>query len=109
MSSSCFGPLPAGDFGPAWEPVGEAIPLLERTLAEREQILGDTHLDTRLCRNNLAIAYQAAGRVDEARSLRRRAGTNPDRLLIVQTAASSRRIGRSPPCHLDGVEGRLTP
>jgi hypothetical protein len=50
----------------------EAIPLFERTLADRERILGTDHLDTLATRNNLAAAYQAAGRLDEAEVMRRR-------------------------------------
>ncbi|MER5462041.1 FxSxx-COOH system tetratricopeptide repeat protein [Streptomyces sp. NPDC002668] len=38
-----------------------AIPLYETTLAQREQVLGDTHPDTLSSRNNLANAYRAAG------------------------------------------------
>ena len=43
----------------------EAIPLFERTLADRERVLGGTHPDTLTSRNNLACAYQDAGRLDE--------------------------------------------
>jgi hypothetical protein len=32
--------------------------LYERTLTDREQRLGGTHLDTLACRNNLSHAYQ---------------------------------------------------
>ena len=46
----------------------ETIPLFERTLADRERILGDTHPGTLGSRNNLATAHQAAGRLDEARA-----------------------------------------
>ena len=42
----------------------------ERTLADRERALGDTHPDTLVSRNNLASAYQAAGRLEEAEGLR---------------------------------------
>ncbi|MGD0927820.1 MAG: tetratricopeptide repeat protein, partial [Streptosporangiaceae bacterium] len=48
----------------------EAIPLLERTLADSEQVLGDTHPSTLTSRNNLASAYQDAGRLAEAERLR---------------------------------------
>ena len=51
----------------------EAIPLLELTLADFEQVLGETHPNTLTSRNNLANVYQAAGRLDEAEGLRRRA------------------------------------
>ncbi|MEU9922566.1 tetratricopeptide repeat protein [Streptomyces griseoluteus] len=37
------------------------IPLLEATLAQQEQVLGDTHPHTLTSRNNLAAAYQAVG------------------------------------------------
>ncbi|MFI5637236.1 NB-ARC domain-containing protein, partial [Streptomyces goshikiensis] len=35
------------------------IPLLEATLAQSEQVLGDTHADTLTSRNNLALAYES--------------------------------------------------
>jgi hypothetical protein len=44
----------------------EAIPLLERTLADCERVRGGDHPDTLTTRNNLAMAYRAAGRTDEA-------------------------------------------
>ncbi|RSN03388.1 tetratricopeptide repeat protein [Streptomyces sp. WAC 01325] len=44
-----------------------AMPLREATLAQREQVLGDTHPDTLASRNNLAHAYYAAG--DLARAI----------------------------------------
>ena len=40
----------------------EAIPLHEQTLAAFERVLGPDHPDTLASRNNLALAYQAAGR-----------------------------------------------
>ncbi len=43
--------------------LGEAIPLFEQTLADRERVLGADHPDTLTSRNNLAGAYQAAGRL----------------------------------------------
>jgi Tetratricopeptide repeat len=51
--------------------LAEAVPLYERTLADFEQVLGDTHPDTLTSRSNLAVADQAAGRLAEAESLRR--------------------------------------
>ena len=65
-----------GNLGGAYGDAGrldEAIPLLERTLADRERVLGETHPGTLNSRSNLASAYQAAGRLDEAESLRNRA------------------------------------
>ncbi|MFF2386717.1 tetratricopeptide repeat protein [Streptomyces sp. NPDC058108] len=44
-----------------------AIPLFEATLAQREQVLGDTHPNTLTSRNNLAGAYESAG--DLARAI----------------------------------------
>jgi tetratricopeptide (TPR) repeat protein len=46
--------------------VAEAIAILQPLLAERERILGPEHPDTMTTRNNLAYAYQNAGRVPEA-------------------------------------------
>ncbi|MFM9810488.1 tetratricopeptide repeat protein, partial [Streptomyces scabiei] len=43
-----------------------AIPLLETTLTQYEQILGDTHPHTLTSRNNLALAYQAAEDLERA-------------------------------------------
>ena len=43
-----------------------AIPLLEQTLTDSQRILGDGHPDTLRSRNNLATAYRAAGRLDDA-------------------------------------------
>jgi tetratricopeptide (TPR) repeat protein len=41
--------------------LAEAIPLFERTLADRERVLGETHPDTLAARNDLASAYKASG------------------------------------------------
>jgi hypothetical protein len=41
--------------------------LHEQTLTARERVLGPDHPDTLTSRNNLAVAYQAAGRTEEAR------------------------------------------
>ncbi|WP_405894529.1 tetratricopeptide repeat protein [Streptomyces sp. NBC_00104] len=42
------------------------IPLLQATLAQCEQILGDTHPKTLRSRNNLAYAYESAGDLERA-------------------------------------------
>ena len=47
----------------------QAIVIGERLAAARERDLGPDHLDTLVSRNNLAIAYRAAGRFDEAITL----------------------------------------
>jgi tetratricopeptide (TPR) repeat protein len=62
------------NFGCAYLKAGEvakAIPLLERALRDREQILklGPTHPDIRKSRQDLADAYLAAERPEDARSL----------------------------------------
>jgi hypothetical protein len=41
--------------------LGGAIPLYERTLADRQRVLGGDHPDTLRSRNNLAGAYESAG------------------------------------------------
>ncbi|MFJ3270146.1 tetratricopeptide repeat protein, partial [Streptomyces sp. NPDC086776] len=46
--------------------LGRAIPLYEATLAQCEQVLGDTHPYTLASRNNLAGAYQSAGDLGRA-------------------------------------------
>ncbi|MEU5074879.1 tetratricopeptide repeat protein, partial [Streptomyces asoensis] len=46
--------------------LGRAIPLLETTLAQREQVLGDTHPDTLNNRSNLAVAYYTVGDLGRA-------------------------------------------
>ena len=44
----------------------DAIPLVQQTLATREQLLGADHPNTLAARNNLASVYRAAGRPAEA-------------------------------------------
>ncbi len=55
--------------------------MFERTLADREQVLGATHPDTMITRNNLAVVYQEAGRTDEAISLYERTLAARERIL----------------------------
>jgi hypothetical protein len=50
-------------------------------LADREQLLGDTHPDTLTSRNNLAMAYRAAGRLAEALPLYERTLADREQLL----------------------------
>ncbi|MFJ4976882.1 tetratricopeptide repeat protein, partial [Streptomyces coeruleorubidus] len=45
-----------------------AIPLYETTLAQYEQILGDTHPETLTSRNHLARARRAAQAVQQGRT-----------------------------------------
>jgi tetratricopeptide (TPR) repeat protein len=59
----------------------EAIPLLERTLADCERVLGADHPDTLTSRNNLAMSYRAAGRTAEAIPLLERTLADCERVL----------------------------
>ena len=58
-----------------------AIALGESLVAERTQLLGDDHPDTLASRNSLAMAYRAAGRLDEAVPLYER--TLADRVVVL--------------------------
>nr|WP_241267624.1 tetratricopeptide repeat protein [Streptomyces scabichelini] len=44
----------------------DSIPLRSAVLARDERLLGDTHPDTLISRNNLALAHKAAGDLDRA-------------------------------------------
>ena len=54
---------------------------IERTLADRERVLGADHPDTLASRNNLAGAYRSAGRLDEAIALFERTLADRERVL----------------------------
>ncbi|MFD3458861.1 FxSxx-COOH system tetratricopeptide repeat protein [Nocardia fluminea] len=58
-----------------------ALAHLRRALTDREQILGEKHADTLTSRNNLANAYQAAGKVAEAIPLYERTLTDREQIL----------------------------
>ncbi|MEH1800478.1 MAG: tetratricopeptide repeat protein, partial [Nostoc sp.] len=51
----------------------EAIPLAERALAIRKQILGEEHPDVATSLNNLALLYKSQGRYADAEPLYRQA------------------------------------
>ena len=53
----------------------------EQTLAAYERVLGPDHPDTLDSRNNLATAYQDAGRLDEAISLHEQTLADRERVL----------------------------
>ena len=55
--------------------------LLERTLADCERVLGSDHPGTLASRNNLALAYVAAGRAAEAIVLLERTLADRERVL----------------------------
>jgi hypothetical protein len=59
----------------------EAIPLLERTLADSERVLGTDHPNALRTRNNLALAYRDAGRTAEAIALLERTLVDCERVL----------------------------
>ena len=61
--------------------LAEAVALFERTLADRERILGANHPDTLTSRNNLAHAYQETGRLAEAVALLERTLADRERIL----------------------------
>jgi tetratricopeptide (TPR) repeat protein len=60
-------------------PVG-AVALHEQVLADRERALGPDDPDTLAARNNLAVAYQTAGRIDEAIALHEQALADRERV-----------------------------
>jgi tetratricopeptide (TPR) repeat protein len=57
------------------------VALHERVLADLEEELGPEHPDTLAARNNLALAYQAIGRTDEAVALHEQALAERERVL----------------------------
>ncbi len=58
-----------------------AMDLGERTLADRERVLGPDHPDTLRSRNNLAYAYQSAGRLAEGIRLFERTVADRERMM----------------------------
>ena len=59
----------------------QAIMMGERLIADQEQALGPDHPDTLTARNNLAVAYRAAGRLDEAIGLHEQTLATRERVL----------------------------
>ena len=59
----------------------QAIVIGERLVADQERVLGPDHPDTLAARNNLAVAYQDAGRLDEAISLNEQTLAARERVL----------------------------
>lgn len=59
----------------------QAIAIGERLLADQELIFGVDHPDTQASRNNLANAYQTAGRTDEAITLHEQTLADRERIL----------------------------
>ena len=53
----------------------------EQALAARERVLSPDHPDTLISRNNLALAYQDAGRTDEAITLHQQTLATRERVL----------------------------
>ena len=58
-----------------------AVRIGERLLADRQRVFGPNHPDTLTARNNLATAYRAAGRIDEAITLHEQTLTAYERVL----------------------------
>jgi tetratricopeptide (TPR) repeat protein len=61
--------------------VAQAVLIGERLVADSVQVLGPDHRDTLLSLNNLATAYQAAGRPDEAIPLLEQTLADRERIL----------------------------
>jgi tetratricopeptide (TPR) repeat protein len=61
--------------------ISRGIPLLERVLAEQEKLFSPDHRNTLAGQNNLAGAYLAAGRLDEAITLYEQLLENASRVL----------------------------
>jgi tetratricopeptide (TPR) repeat protein len=61
--------------------VGEAIPRYEQALADRQRVRGADQPDTLISRNNLAAAYESAGRLAEAIQLLELALADRERVL----------------------------
>jgi Tetratricopeptide repeat len=61
--------------------MAEAIPLYRGALADCERVRGTDHPSTLRSRNNLAMAYRAAGRTAEATSLLERTLADCERVL----------------------------
>ena len=59
----------------------QAIEYGQDLVADSERVLGETHPDTLTSRNNLAAAYRAAGRLDEAIPLYERTLADRERVL----------------------------
>ena len=59
----------------------QAILIGERLVADQERVLGPDHPDTLASRNNLAIAYRAAGRTAEAITLHEQTLADRERVL----------------------------
>ena len=59
----------------------QAIVIGERLVADQERVLGPDHPDTLTTRNNLALAYQDAGRLDEAIGLHEQTLAARERVL----------------------------
>ena len=59
----------------------QAVAIGDRLVADQERVLGPDHPDTLTARSNLANAYRAAGRLDEAISLHEQALAARERVL----------------------------
>ena len=77
--------------------MAEAIPLYRGALADCERVRGTDHPSTLRSRNNLAMAYRAAGRTADAISLYERTLTDRERGSRLRGPGRGRRPGWSPP------------
>jgi hypothetical protein len=71
----------------------QAVELGEPLVADRERVLGESHPDTLLSRNNLAAAYVAAGRAADAAPMHER--TLADRVRVLGESHPDTLISRN--------------
>ncbi|MEU7386198.1 tetratricopeptide repeat protein, partial [Streptomyces tanashiensis] len=90
--------------------------LHETTLAQRVELLGDTHPDTLVSRNNLASAYESAGDLERAiplyeTTLAQRVellgNTHPDTLISRNNLASALKAAKAEQ-HSDTATGGIS-
>jgi DNA-binding SARP family transcriptional activator len=66
---------------PRVDHIRDAIPLYERALRDRQQVLSEDHPDTLVAAHNLATAYESADRFDEAIELHQQTLIKRQRVL----------------------------
>ena len=81
---------------------GEALPMYERVVADREWVLGARHPETLAARGDLAAAYLAAGRPGQALPVYEQTLADLDRALGPGAPGHAQRPGRPGPRVPDG-------
>ena len=87
--------------------------MFERVLAESKRVLGPSHPETLTARNNLALAYADAGRLDDAVLLLEQVAAELDRVLGPEhpntvTARASLAQARAAAARIEAPEPGLT-